>query len=495
MHLALLILIGILLRIVPIWGNNFPFAYDNAKDSLSIMDMWVTKSPTLLGPVSSLEGLYQGPFWYYLALPLNVVMQFHPLANVLMVLGFTSLAIILMYKLWGKLAALLFVISSGIIATQQTAWTPYITMFPAMIALIPLKKVVEKKQLGTLDYALFVLSVGLMLHTEIAFAVVFAIILGVILVRQKLFPSWKQILISSLVLIACIVPHAAFEIKHEFMQTKSVIRFVTHFREESAKVSDAGNPIQKFVLVTTSISNSFTQAIVPGIFSLPDTLSIIITAVFLILVCRLKKQTAFLRIVLFPMITTAFLVYLILPSKPFYFVSLMPFWIISASILINQMKSNPRSLLVLALVIGALGSLVSNIGNYKSLTQTNFILLSSRMKAVDEAYSLANGQAFASYQYVPEVYDFTYQQIYQFTALNKDRDLPSEISYQPGVSAYNPWLKRTSSSTDIQVLIVEKDERPQFFPVWWESMTKDREILETKKINDLITVYLTRPKK
>ena len=63
----------IILRLYPIWGNNFPFAYDNAKDSLALLQMFIFKKPMLLGAVTSLDGLWQGPFWYYILFPLNLL--------------------------------------------------------------------------------------------------------------------------------------------------------------------------------------------------------------------------------------------------------------------------------------------------------------------------------------------------------------------------------------------------------------------------------------
>lgn len=492
MQLALLILSGILLRIIPIWGNNFPFAYDNAKDSLAIMDMWVTKNPTLLGPVSSLEGLYQGPFWYYLALPMNLLLRFHPLANVLTVLVLGALATALLYKYWGKLAGLLFVISSGVISTQQTAWTPYITMFPALLTLVPLHKLYKKQSLSTSDHCLLFASVGFMLHTEIAFAVVFAIILTLIVIRQKRFPSWRQLFVSLTVFSLFLLPHAAFELKHDFLQTRSVIRFVTHFREESAKISDGGTPLHKLTQVATSISGGLSQSLVPGFIPLNPITSVLITLAFIWFLTQIKSAKDYGKIILFPLLATTFLLYLLLPSKPFYFISLMPFWLVGVALLISSLKATPRKLLLGFLILGALVTAVTSKAEYQRLADTSSILLSSRLRAVEAAYALTQNSQFASYQYVPEVYDFTYQQIYQYTALSKNRVLPTEISYLPGESAYIPWLKRTQQSSDLNVLIVEKDDRPQFFPVWWDKITKNRQIIQTLQVNDAITLYLTQ---
>src|SRR6185369_8134833 len=96
-----LLVFFLIIRLYPITNDRFPFAYDNAKDSLSMMNMWETKRPTLLGPVTSLEGLYQGPLWYYVALPLNVLLSFHPFASVLTVLVVAALSLFLLYTYMG----------------------------------------------------------------------------------------------------------------------------------------------------------------------------------------------------------------------------------------------------------------------------------------------------------------------------------------------------------------------------------------------------------
>src|SRR5260221_497639 len=164
MQLALLVLFALLLRIVPILHNNFPFAYDNAKDSLAMMDMWQTHRPVLLGATTSIDGLFQGPAWYYLALPLNVLMHFHPFASVLTVIILGMMSIMLLYKVLGKWEAFLFTISAGIISTQQTAWVPYLTVFPAILALIALLRL--KKKVSSASVVLLFLSASLMFHTE-----------------------------------------------------------------------------------------------------------------------------------------------------------------------------------------------------------------------------------------------------------------------------------------------------------------------------------------
>src|SRR3989338_7253510 len=79
--LVFLVFVAVALRVLPIWDGAFAYMYDHARDSLAIWEMWELKKPALIGAQTSIPGLYNGPAWYYLALPLNVLLGFHPVAG------------------------------------------------------------------------------------------------------------------------------------------------------------------------------------------------------------------------------------------------------------------------------------------------------------------------------------------------------------------------------------------------------------------------------
>ena len=140
--LLFLIALTISLRLIPVLNNNFSFMYDNAKDSLIIMEMGTKFKPSLVGAVTSIPGVFNGPGYYYLALPFNILLGYHPFANVLLIILLSVISVVVAYKYLNWLTALLYSTSISLIGAQQSAWSPYMTTFitlPVVVLLLKMK--------------------------------------------------------------------------------------------------------------------------------------------------------------------------------------------------------------------------------------------------------------------------------------------------------------------------------------------------------------------
>ena len=60
------LLLGVLYRLFLTWDGNFLFNMDNARDMVDVREMVVLHKLRLTGPTSAIEGLFNGPVWYYL---------------------------------------------------------------------------------------------------------------------------------------------------------------------------------------------------------------------------------------------------------------------------------------------------------------------------------------------------------------------------------------------------------------------------------------------
>ena len=63
--IAIIFLISTYLKLAPILNNNFPFTMDQARDMLDIREIAVGFHPVLIGPTTSINGVFLGPFYYY----------------------------------------------------------------------------------------------------------------------------------------------------------------------------------------------------------------------------------------------------------------------------------------------------------------------------------------------------------------------------------------------------------------------------------------------
>ena len=50
---------------MPVLNYNFPFTMDQSRDMLDIRQIVVSLHPTLIGPTTSINGVFLGPFYYY----------------------------------------------------------------------------------------------------------------------------------------------------------------------------------------------------------------------------------------------------------------------------------------------------------------------------------------------------------------------------------------------------------------------------------------------
>jgi len=484
--LGLLVLFFIL-RFYPIWQNNFPFAYDNAKDSLVLMQMGEFRKPALLGAATSLEGLYQGPFWYYVLFPINFLLGYHPFASVLTVIFLGAFTLFLYWRYLGVLPALFYTVSFLGVSTQQTSWSPYFTIFSSSWILVLLTLVKRKPK--TSHLVLLALATGSLFAAEIAFGVVFTLILILVILFRKIKPTKKQILISTFAFFILFVPQIVFELRHDFLQTKSVIRFVANYSSESSIVQGNAKGIERIFEVVEYVGDNALNSISPSFLDLMPYVSIFAVATFLYATYKEASKSEKEKVwgITTPFIFGSMLLYLFLPVKSFYLVGLTPFWIYIVSNAVHKKFRNAQKSIAILLILWAVFEMFLSRANYEQLSKSSRILFSSKLEAVKVAYELSEGKPFDSFQYVPEIYDYTYQHIYQYLG----KRVPTEYSYLPGESSYMQTIKKRSEKKDpgSTILIIEKGENNILFDSWWEKVTTNKKIPQKVEVNDTITVY------
>jgi hypothetical protein len=56
------LILSLVIKILSIWGNNFPFTYDQGRDLVDLRQMVVTHTPRLVGPTLVSTVFYLGLF-------------------------------------------------------------------------------------------------------------------------------------------------------------------------------------------------------------------------------------------------------------------------------------------------------------------------------------------------------------------------------------------------------------------------------------------------
>lgn len=229
----LLIILGFAayLRLYMISGY-MTFLGDEGRDVLIVMHMIVNHKFTLLGPTASVGGFFLGPIYYYFMLPFLWAWKLNPVGPAIMVALFGIGTVYLVFKVgkdfispWvGLAAASLYALSPLVIAYSRSSWNPNLVPFFSLLLIYLLWIAVEKKRNSTFLWIGVVLGVGLQLHYLFLFLFV---VTGIwLILNVKIIPLLKSALWILVGFIIGYSPFLAFEVRHGFPNTQSVIRFV-----------------------------------------------------------------------------------------------------------------------------------------------------------------------------------------------------------------------------------------------------------------------------
>src|SRR3989338_4095221 len=120
--LILILIIGAFLRLYKI-DQYMTFLGDEGRDSIIVRNLLVKADPILIGPGTSVGGMYLGPLYYYFMAPFLLLSNFSPVGPAVGValLGVTTIYLLyIVCKEWfsktaGLIASVLFAISPTVI--------------------------------------------------------------------------------------------------------------------------------------------------------------------------------------------------------------------------------------------------------------------------------------------------------------------------------------------------------------------------------------------
>lgn len=257
--IILIVLNIILASFWQINGNIF-FHTDIARDFLLMEDIVDNRNLALIGPRSgAIPGLFHGPLWLYLNLPAFVIGGGDPIVVgwFWVILYIISLVIIYYVgkKIFSESAGLLsaLLLSAVTILNVKTLFNPYGALiltplyFYFFVSFLKSKKIIE------------LLIVFLILGAIIQFQMAFGIPLTILTIICLLFFLSRvrklHYMFSFLVIMIPLSSHLLFEIRNNFIQTKSVIKFL------SGQESHGRLDLSFFQLITLRIKEMFFSGI------------------------------------------------------------------------------------------------------------------------------------------------------------------------------------------------------------------------------------------
>jgi 4-amino-4-deoxy-L-arabinose transferase-like glycosyltransferase len=215
------------------------FLGDEGRDVLVVYNI-LHGHLTLLGPTSSVGGFFLGPIYYYFMAPFLWLFNYNPVGPAVMVAFFGIATVWLIYIVGkdffnakvGLMAALIYALSPLVIVYSRSSWNPNPMPFFSLLTLYCLYKALGKNSLKLFFIAGVLFGIAMQLHyLSIFLGVVILVYTFLSLVYKE--KSWqiftklsKNYLSIFLGFILGWSPFLAFEIRHGFLDIKSIVSFV-----------------------------------------------------------------------------------------------------------------------------------------------------------------------------------------------------------------------------------------------------------------------------
>lgn len=449
-----------LTRLPQIFSGIIPFSFDHGRDSLAVLHLIKTLNPVFVGPWTSIPGLFFGPGWYYLLAPAYWLFRGDPVAGALTMFLIALIGIILAYKYLGVYEAI--ILAAAPLWSQLTtgASNSFPMAFIGLLLVIALKRGWNAFWLGII--------LGLGFHFSSALAILWLLIVPW-LIKVRHWPS------LTLGLFITFIPQLLFELKNNWLEVKSVIEY---FRLGENQHLTPG----KIAIVTQSVIHELNLAILPDIAWLLPLGTLLIGAGIM-----LTPKIGLLIVI--PLIGFWFLHY-----NPWYAYGLAPLAVTLTGKVLRRLPKPAAWAYCLLLLITSIPKAKPELLTYKAF-------LPAKLTAINYIYDQAGGQAFNSYHYLPEIYDYAYQYLYIWQAF-RGRPLPVEFSYQPNAPTYinekAALLARLRQGSGGQAklifLIIEKPDNVWHYPLEsWLKQIKYSEIVDKKIIDPELEVWKVNP--
>ncbi|HJZ05700.1 hypothetical protein A2634_05055 [Candidatus Amesbacteria bacterium RIFCSPHIGHO2_01_FULL_48_32] len=406
------------------------FWYDQGRDAKVVWDLIHKQKLFLVGPTTGIEGIFLGPFYYYLITPAYLLGQGNPAFPSVFLAGLNVLAIYLLYRIGseffsqptGLLAAAIVSFSSELIRYHRWLSNPTPLPLFALITFWSILKIISSSPRKR--YWLFLgLGIGLTLQLEAASAIFFipSTLIILFLNRKSLILNRNNFIFSSLPFVSTLVPQILFNFRHQNILLNSFMKFLIGDRSFQPAVTD---------FFTTRLALYY-QFFTSKLFTLPWAMLLFVVlslALFLLVRHHISSKPIVSTFIWW--LTPVVILLFYHGNKgyvwDYYFTGVYPvFILLIASIWTYAFYHFPKSRLVVIFLVSLF--LFQNLkNNYLFYTQAlpGYISLTPQLLAIDWVYVDAAGQAFNTDVYVPPIIPLAYDYLFLWLGSTK-------YGYQP----------------------------------------------------------------
>jgi len=513
----------LLLTLPSIISGNFTFVFDMGRDQLWTRNMVELKRPTLIGPWGSIAGVFFGPLWFYLLSIPYLIFNGDPRAAVLLPLASNLAAMIIGWKVLHRynhpqaadFFAILYGVSPAVVGLSSFAFHANLLPLATLLFFLGLynfyRSLFINHKSSFVGLYLSSLMASLSFHLEPAAGVMLTIFFGLWVIgtiisnKVKINHSFIRLFIYSfIVFVIPFLPQFIFELRHDFIQTKSL---TAYFQGKNPSLMGELALDQRVTERITKMAGTLTHSLFPT-----ESTSgkwIIFSAFILLAVIYLTKkikerQNDFSHY--FLLFTIYFLLFHYLAYtflfraelKNWYLSGFIPLYILSMSLMLEDIKHRSKTygnLIIIFTVIIVYISINPVQRFFKAKDPISPENLGAQMDVVDWIYkdAVAKSQPFAVYTYTPPVYDYHYEYLLWWKGTRKYNLLPAEFSYRPGETSYSQYKTEFMSKqwkpedAKLIYLIIEPDSLAKRLTGWMGNFPKAKQ-LETKEFPSKVKV-------
>jgi hypothetical protein len=228
---------GLALRAVEVINGNYLFGLDQGRDYLAASNIIVNHKLTLIGAeagsgVAGINGIFHGPGYFYLISLAYLLFHGDPIGGEVFMLLFGIAALVLSawvgYKMLGRLGSVLFLfftaVSPLIVSQSRFIWSSHpITVF-VILALYFVYRIPNNP---TLFAPLAVFVAGFSYNSQLGVSVPLTVSILVSIPIVFRIRDWKVYLYSLFALGLAFLPMILFDIRHGFTDVRSALAYLS----------------------------------------------------------------------------------------------------------------------------------------------------------------------------------------------------------------------------------------------------------------------------
>lgn len=400
------------------------FYYDQGRDALVIWDFWKNGKLFLIGPTTGIEGVFRGPWYYWLIAPFYILGKGDPVWPSVFLSITTVIAVFLAYKIanivagkWaGILAAIIGGFSLNLVYASRWLSNPTPMLLISMILVYSLFWVVDGKKWA---WILTALMVGMAMQFGSAAELFYFLGIAVFAIYlfftdKKKLPDFKIFIFSVLVIAVTVAPQVIFDIRHNGILRGTLSKFL--FQEGSFKLSFWQIAKIRFPFYY----DVFFSKLFHEMLKAKEAFALIFVAIFIYkikFILKNKKLLLMLILLLSPIVGMLFFQGNYGNVYDYYFTGYyLIFVVFFASVLGLLSKSIWGKLIIVVFLIFFFKDNLPIIRNYivSGVDGPTTVALGNEKLAIDWIYKDSGGKDFNIDVYVPPVIPYAYDYLFKW---------------------------------------------------------------------------------